>query len=100
MKKTTLSGAVVALLATAGSLRANIPVGQNLLTNGSATDVITNGWTVITAGGNGWTVGGGSYDGEGRSFITSYALCQRSQTIDLIAKGMTAADLDMEPPSV
>lgn len=34
------------------------------------------------------------------SFVTSYAQCRRSQTIDLLAKGATAAELDAAPPII
>ena len=85
-------------LAGAGSVRAGITPGQNLLTNGSATGPVATGWTVIASGGGGWATGGGGYDTEGGYFITSYGLCQRSQTIDLLAKGATAAELDAAPP--
>ncbi len=78
---------------------AAIPAGVNLLTNGSATDGATTGWNIIAAGGNGWATGGGTgYDGVGGYFITSFGLCQRSQTIDLLAAGATEAELDAAPP--
>jgi len=79
-------------------LEGAITVGQNLLTNGSGMAAVTTGWTVIANGGDGWALGGGGYDAEGGFFITSYGLCQRSQTIDLLAKGVTAAELDAAPP--
>ncbi len=87
-----------ASLAGAGILNAEIIAGQNLLTNGSATEAVATGWTVIANGGSGWATGGGGYDSDGGYFITSYGLCQRSQTIDLLAKGATAAELDAAPP--
>ena len=60
-------------LAGAGISHAEINAGQNLLTNGSATDPMATGWTVISAGGDGWTTRGGGYDNVGGSFITSFA---------------------------
>ncbi len=91
---------VIITLALAGFTHAGITAGVNLLTNGSATSPVTTGWTVITGGGNGWGTGGGGYDNIGSYFITSYGLCQRSQTIDLLASGATAAELDAAPPLV
>jgi len=46
----------------------------------------------FTNGGSGWSTVA-SYPG----FITSYANCIKSQTIDLIANGYTAAELDAKP---
>lgn len=87
------------LLLAAGPLYAGITAGQNLLTNGSATGPLTDGWTILAAGGQGWArTGSGGNDSVGGYFITSHQLCQRSQTIDLLAKGATAAELDAAPP--
>jgi hypothetical protein len=74
--------------------------GINLLTNPSATAPLATGWTVIANGGSGWATSttGGGQDGVGGKFYTSFGLCSRSQTIDLLAKGMTAAELDAAPP--
>jgi hypothetical protein len=87
------------MLATAGSLIAEFQPGVNLLTNGSATAPLATGWTVIAAGGNGWSnTSTGGYDATGGYFITSFGLCQRSQTIDLLAKGFTPEELDKGAP--
>lgn len=71
------------------------PVNSNLLVNPSAQSGLT-GWTLVN-GGNGWAVSGESYDGDGTSFISSFSTGSMSQTIDLILKGFTAAELDAAP---
>nr|MBP7652063.1 fibronectin type III domain-containing protein [Candidatus Dependentiae bacterium] len=71
-------------------------IDQNLLTNAGAESGTLDSWTIIENGGNGWTVYengiGGNY-----LFATSHLWCKKSQTIDLIAKGYTAAELDSVP---
>lgn len=75
---------------------------QNLLTNpGAESDY--DSWTK-TDGGSGWGFGGG----EGLAFTTiphtgsqcwasSYSSCALTQTIDLLTKGYTVAQLDLAP---
>jgi hypothetical protein len=88
-----------AFSAAAVNAPAALPVGQNLLVNGSGAADMTSGWTVIAGGGNGWgRAGSGGYDAEPGYFITSWGLCRRSQVIDLTASGATAAELDAAPP--
>jgi hypothetical protein len=72
--------------------------GVNLLANPSAQNGATNGWSVVANGGDGWTTRGDSADGDGTCFITSYAWCTRSQTIDLLSAGYTPEFLDSSPP--
>lgn len=77
-----------------------IQLGQNLLVNGSADASATTGWMVTGGGALGtvWSrTANGGYDSTGGYFITSYGTCSRSQTIDLIAQGLTAEELDSAP---
>ncbi|MEA1864996.1 MAG: NosD domain-containing protein [Euryarchaeota archaeon] len=69
----------------------------NLLTNPGAETGDMSGWTIIANGGNGWSTRGSGYEGD-QSFATSYAWCNRSQEVDLLAKGYTDAQLDATPP--
>ena len=62
----------------------------NLATNGDASDGL-NGWTITQNGGNGWNTT------PSNRFITSYNLCVKEQTIDLLAAGYTASGLDKSP---
>jgi hypothetical protein len=72
--------------------------GENLLANPGAASGASTGWNIISSGGNGWSSNGQSVDGDGAAFITSYAWCQRSQTIDLIGAGFSETFLDRSPP--
>lgn len=76
----------------------NSPPGGNLLQNGSGASPVTTGWTILANGGSGWnqllTQG---YDATPGHFRTSYGWCRRSQTIDLLAAGYTAQELDAQP---
>ena len=95
LKITSLSAMLGFLLA--GELHAAIPQG-NLIVNGSGASPLATGWTVIANGGSGWAQnGGGGYDATPGFFITSYVQCRRSQTIDLLALGATAEELDTAP---
>ncbi len=86
-----LSGAV--LLASTLLSVATIPT-QNIVVNGSGQSALATGWTVTNGGsGWGWSTGGGADEIPG-FFTTSYAQCRRSQTINLLATGATAAELD------
>lgn len=77
---------------------AAVPWGENLLVNGSGQDVIEAGWTVLGAGGDGWTrQPSGGFDDHPGYFVTSFGWCIRSQTIDLVAVGIAAAELDAAP---
>lgn len=94
-----ISALFILFLAAADAVRAAIPYGQNLLVNGSASAPISTGWTVLANGGAGWArTASGGYDSQGGQFSTSYALCSRSQTVDLIALGATPQELDAAPP--
>lgn len=71
-----------------------LAVSPNLLTNPGAETNDLSGWTIIANGGNGWGVTTSTpYQGTYR-FMTSYDWDKRSQEIDLLAKGYTAAQLD------
>lgn len=72
--------------------------GENLLANPGAASGASTGWNIIASGGNGWSSSGQSVDGDGAAFITSYAWCRRSQTIDLIGAGFGEAFPDRSPP--
>lgn len=75
---------------------------RNLLANPSAETGDLSGWTIIANGGSGWsaiyggTVLSGGLDGM-YVFATDHAWCRRSQTIDLLAAGYSAAQLDAAP---
>jgi len=73
----------------------------NILINGSGDSPMSVGWTVLANGGSGWTVSNDTTytgaDGLPGDFVTSYAQDRRSQTIDLLADGYTAAQLDASP---
>ena len=75
-----------------------LQAGENLLANPGATSGATTGWNIIASGGDGWSSIGQSVEGDGAAFITSYAWCSRSQTIDLIGAGFNEAFLDRSPP--
>lgn len=95
--RTRLCAAGLAGLALVPQLWAVIPEG-NLLVNGSGASPTTTGWTVLASGGDGWGHSAtGGYDSTPGFFITSYAQCRRSQTIDLLATGATEAELDAAP---
>ena len=85
--------------ATAASATVTLALQEpsNLVTNPGAESGDLAGWSVAQSGGDGWsTVAEGVFGG--RCFITSYGLCARSQTLDLLALGYTAAQLDAAPP--
>ncbi|MCW1923595.1 discoidin domain-containing protein [Luteolibacter arcticus] len=74
-----------------------MPTG-NLIVNGDGGDVPATGWT-LTNGGDGWGKRADiTYDSVPGCYVTSYALCKRSQTIDLLAAGATTEELDASPP--
>lgn len=68
---------------------------SNLLTNPGAESGSMTGWTIDNNGGNGW---GTDWNGPGHSdnnvFSTSHGWDTRHQTIDLVAAGYTAEQLD------
>lgn len=72
------------------------PSDQNLLTNPGAELGNMTGWTVSENGGNGWYVGSGGIGGN-YYYATSYAWDKKYQTIDLLAKGYNASELDAAP---
>lgn len=79
------------------AVQAAIPQG-NLIVNGSGASPLATGWTVLASGGSGWGhSASGGFDSTPGFFITSYVQCRRSQTIDLIAAGATAEELDNAP---
>ncbi len=85
----TVTGSTVTLYLT--------PPG-NLLVNGGAETGDLSGWTV-TNGGDPWQVGSGSAAAfGGRYFRGSYAWGYLAQTVDLLAAGVNAADLDAGIP--
>jgi hypothetical protein len=91
-----------ALLLSTPAARAALPPG-NLLANPSGMAAPDSGWTILAgppAASTGWgraTAGGA--DVLPGYFITSWSPvpCKRSQTIDLLAKGATAEELDAAP---
>jgi hypothetical protein len=93
------------LLLASGLLGASLPARaySNLLANAYGQDGNMSGWTVEANGGNGWHVAtdyGGVMPGCTNAFITSYGWDVRSQTVDLLAAGYSAAQLDAEPTIV
>jgi hypothetical protein len=78
-----------------GTLSARDMVGiqemYGLLKNPDGSRGDMNGWSIVANGGNGWIASGGV-------FVTSYALAKRTQTIDLLSRGFSAADLAAAPP--
>jgi len=74
------------------------PFNANLLNNSGAESGSLAGWSVLSNGGDGWSAGldGGAHSGS-RDFTTSYAWDVRSQTVDLLGAGFTAAQLDAQP---
>jgi hypothetical protein len=88
---------------TTDSLDATLSVTtptSNLLVNGSAEAGDMSGWTIEKNGGDGWKVIGDNYDDDGTSFVTSFQITVRSQTVDLLAAGYTADQLDAAPDIV
>jgi hypothetical protein len=72
----------------------------NLLVNANGEAGNMTGWTVTANGGSGWYVGdgfGSALSGATHPFCTSYGWDIRSQTVDLLAIGYTAAQLDSAP---
>ncbi|MCB5272210.1 MAG: T9SS type A sorting domain-containing protein [Candidatus Cloacimonetes bacterium] len=77
------------------------PINVNMLANPGAESGATD-WTFVN-GGNGWTYDGLIYSsppgyilprtGNG-CFNSSYEICTKSQTVDLISQGFTVAELD------
>ena len=72
------------------------PFGDNLLENPGLETGDLSGWTVLSSGGDGCVVSGDPHEGD-FSLHTSWSLCEREQTIDLLASGFSAAELDAEP---
>ena len=73
----------------------------NLLVNPSAEAGNLSGWNVTLSGGNGWQAGVGDpplHLFGAMMFFTSYAPSTKRQTIDLVAAGYSAAELDASPP--
>jgi hypothetical protein len=70
---------------------------DNLLTNPGAEAGDMSGWTILKAGGNGWTIDTGAGKEGTKSFATSYGWCERYQEIDLLALGYSADLLDTAP---
>ena len=87
--------------------------GQNLLMNPSAETGDLSGWVILEAPGGGWSAGPGPYgldreldderDGcamfftDGSVATDDLLWCRRSQTVDLLALGYTAGELDAAP---
>ena len=94
-----LLGAIALLFVTSCSKDEEDPgFGENLLVNPGAETGDLSGWTINKNGGDGWAIDKSvnSYSGD-YEFATSYLECKRSQTIDLIAAGYTATQLDAAP---
>jgi len=72
------------------------PFDENLLENPGLETGDLSGWTLLSSGGSECSVGGSARTGD-YSLHTSYTLCEREQTIDLIAAGFTESDLDTAP---
>ena len=73
-----------------------LPPG-NLLLNGGAEAGDLSGWTV-TNGGDAWLAASGDAPFGSRYFRGSYAWGYLAQTVDLLAAGISAADLDSAIP--
>lgn len=89
MKMSVRSGLLVCLCLSFAHVNAAL-FNTNLLVNSTDTSSNMNGWTVTANGGSGWNVGSGV-------FYTSYQWDIRTQTIDLLAAGFSAAILDASP---
>jgi hypothetical protein len=77
-----------------GSMTVTSTNVRNLLTNPgwkSGTSPDTTGWSFV-GGGSGWNWGDGVFTGEFAA-VSSFNWCTHSQTVDLIASGYTAAQL-------
>jgi hypothetical protein len=99
--KVSINGGDDATSSTAATLYLQEP--HNLLENPGAETGDLSGWTILQSGGNGWSAGQGDpmiHLFEQLVFISSYALDSRSQLLDLVALGYTAAELDAAPPIV
>jgi len=95
----SINGADATTTSTAVTLYLQEP--HNLITNPSAATGDLSGWTIGQSGGSGWVAGPGDpmiHLFGPLVFITSYSLDTRSQTLDLVALGYTAAQLDASPP--
>lgn len=66
------------------------PFNANLLANSTTNSSSMSSWTVTANGGDGWSVSSGI-------FYTSYQWDIRTQTVDLLAAGFSAAVLDASP---
>jgi hypothetical protein len=72
---------------------------DNLLANPGTETGDFSGWQITENGGAGWIVETSVRDGHlTRSSATSWSWDRRVQTVDLMAKGYTAALLDQAPP--
>jgi len=67
----------------------NAPFMTNLIVNPCAQNRF-EGWTLMN-GGDGWAL-------QTHGFVTSFAWCDKNQTIDLLARGFTPEQLDLQPP--
>lgn len=68
----------------------------NLLLNASAQTGDLSGWTINSNGGDGWTTQNWC-EGCAPAYQTSFEMCSKSQTVDLMELGYTEAALDMQP---
>ena len=89
MKMFVRSGLTVCLCLSFAHVNAAL-FNTNLLANSTTNSSSMTGWTVTANGGSGWSVGSGV-------FYTSYQWDVRTQTIDLLAAGFSAAVLDASP---
>ncbi|MBN1774104.1 MAG: hypothetical protein JXB32_22790, partial [Deltaproteobacteria bacterium] len=74
--------------------------GCNLLVNGSAQAGDTSGWTILASGGSGWAVESWApppVERDSHNFVTSYALCRKSQLVSLATAGYSATQLETHP---
>ncbi|APR88630.1 microneme protein 4 [Minicystis rosea] len=95
----SINGADASTSSTAVTLYLQEP--HNLLTNPGAETGDVSGWDILQSGANGWSAGHGDpviHLFEKFVFVTSYWLDTRSQLLDLVALGYTAAQLDAAPP--
>ena len=72
------------------------PVDENLVENPGLETGDTSGWTILSSGGDGCSVSSGGHSGD-YDLKTSHGLCEREQSIDLLAKGFSAEALDSAP---
>ncbi|XP_057318516.1 uncharacterized protein LOC130663360 isoform X1 [Microplitis mediator] len=86
------------------------PFDRNLIKNNSGQEGLDKHWVITRQGGDNWLVESPPsgvpplpddpiFEGKSSCFVTSYHLCKKQQTVDLIDEGLSPVLLDtLQPP--